>query len=167
MASGRVSGIVVRRKRILIIGLVLFGLIGASLIYIYFIQTSVAIREAESFLFRRPNVARIDDEGQYRHFWVTNRAISEDRAPLDERFGRSRTTDLSYGIYETSLSHSLSLGMLINPTDWFQSEQITVDAVEQLPGPDFLAEVRRMSMHRHVGLCSWCCTAIASSFAAR
>ena len=117
---------------------------GGGFYYVYFMSTNVAIREAESFLFRRPNVSRIDDEGQYRHFWITNREQEAGDEPLIERFTNVRESTLKYGTYDTSLSHSLTLGMLIDPTDWFRSEQISLDEVRELDKQAFVREMREL-----------------------
>ena len=133
-----------RRKRLIIAGLIAFLLLGSGFYYFYFVTTNVAIREAESFLFRRPNVARIDAPGAYRHFWITNRVQTASIGPLVHQFGAERESELKFGTYDASLSHSLTLGMLINPNDWFQSEQISLDAVRQLEKTAFLDEMREL-----------------------
>jgi esterase/lipase superfamily enzyme len=133
-----------RRKRLLIAGIIVALLLGAGLYRVYFTTTNVAIREAESFLFRRPNVARIDEKGQYRHFWITNRVRNAGDQPLIEQFSNERESILKFGTYDTSLSHSLSLGMLINPNDWFQSEQISLDNVKELERDAFIGDVRKL-----------------------
>ena len=133
-----------RRRRLFIAGIIAVIFSGSGFYYVYFVTTSVAIREAESFLFRRPNVARIDSQGLYRHFWITNRVQADSGLPLEEQFGTERESALKFGTYDTSLSHSLTLGMLVNPNDWFQSEQISLDAVQQLDKDAFAAEMREL-----------------------
>lgn len=134
----------VQRNRLIIAALLLTLVAAAGLYYVYFVTTNVAIREAESFLFRRANVARLDDQGRYRHFWITNRELPEGEQPLEERFTNQRESKLKFGTYDTSLLHSLTLGMLVNPTDWFRSEQISLEDVRGLQKDQFIGQLRTL-----------------------
>ena len=128
------------KKRYKIIGgivLVLALLAGALFQY----STHSALVLAEALQFRRMQVTEQDD-GTYRFFFVTNREVASLDAPLDERFRNTRGTSMSFGLFDTSIEPSLGLGMLIDPTDWFQNEEIQLDRVETLDEGAMIAEIR-------------------------
>ena len=64
-------------------GAVLLAL-GALAYYGFFLATSEALQRAESFEFRRMQVARIDDEERFRFFFATNRAADGAAGGEDE-----------------------------------------------------------------------------------
>lgn len=130
----------IKRRYKIVGGIVLLvALIGGGF---FQYTTSSALVRAEALQFRRMLVARQDD-GTYRFFFVTNRQVTEQDAPLDERFSNTRGKSLSFGLFETSIEPTLGLGMLINPTDWFQNEEIQLNRVEPLDEDAMIAEVRR------------------------
>lgn len=104
--------------------------------------THTALVLAEALQFRRMAVTQQDD-GTYRFFFVTNRAVAEQDAPLKDSFGNTRTDAMSFGLFDTSIEPSLGLGMLVDPTDWFQNEEIQLDRVETLSKDKMIAEVKR------------------------
>ena len=68
--------------------------LGGWFYWFYFKSPEAAIRHAESFLFRRMTVAQVDNEGTYRHFFVTNRTLDSGDAPVEESFSRDRSAEL-------------------------------------------------------------------------
>jgi esterase/lipase superfamily enzyme len=108
----------------------------------YFTSTEAAIRHAEAFLFRRMTVAQLAEQGQYRFFYVTNRRRGAEGASIAERFGTGREEDLKFGTFDAEIRPSLGLGMFINPTEWFQNEEIQLHNVESVEQADFVAQLR-------------------------
>ena len=133
-----------RRKRWLIVTVLALLVAGSGFYYFYFMSTAAAIRHAEAFRFRRMAVTRLGEEGSYRHFFVTNRTRESTDSPLQESFGAERGELLSFGSFDARLEPSLGLGMIINPTQWLQDEEIKLDAVRDLGRDDFLGQLRRM-----------------------
>ena len=98
----------------------------------YFSSTNAAIRHAEAFLFRRMSVAQLAEQGQYRFFYATNRGVGADPQELSQRFSAQRHEQLSFGSFDAEITPSLGLGMLINPTQWLQNEEIRLKNVDTL-----------------------------------
>lgn len=130
------------RKRILIAVVTLLVVLTGWFYWFYFVSTSAAIRHAESFLFRRMTVSQIDVEGNYRHFFVTNRHLEPGDAPLEGRFTSERGESMSFGTFDARLRPTLGLGMVINATDWFQNEEIQVSRVQKHARDEFLEQLR-------------------------
>ncbi|MCU0835942.1 MAG: alpha/beta fold hydrolase [Chromatiaceae bacterium] len=127
--------------------LVLAGL-GA---YGYFLGTTAALERAESFQFRRMQVAKVGDDGVYRFFFVTNRESGRVEGPLAERFTATRADRLELGSFDTEIEPSLGLGMWLDTSRWFLDEEIQIRNVHTLEPPDFVAQARAMveaSPHR-------------------
>ena len=98
---------------------------------------------AEAFHFRRMTVARLDGQDTYRFFYASNRTAADaGGSSLLERMGSRRDSALTLGSFDTTISPTLGVGMLINPTTWFQNEEINLQAVEQLDQAVFLARLR-------------------------
>ncbi len=137
-----------RFKRRLLISLALSGLVltglGVWFYYFYFVSTGAATRHAENFRFRRMTVAKLAEQGDYRFFFITNRRESPGGATLEERFGGERTTGLKFGFFDTQIEPSLGLGMLIDPTEWFQNEEIQLKQVQSLERGAFVGKVRKV-----------------------
>ncbi len=134
-------------------GLVLLVLIGVGIWFykVYFVSTDFAIRHAEAFLFRRMSVAQLAEQGRYRFFYVTNRTPGANDAVLEERFGKEREEKLKFGVFDTEIKPTLGLGMLINPTEWFQNEEIRLKDVRTLELAAFVEQLRTLvqeSPHR-------------------
>ena len=81
-------------------------------------------------------------DGPYRFFFVTNRRTQEQDGPVEERFGSEREGTLQFGFFDTDIEPSLGLGMLINPTDWFQNEEIQLREVRTLEQAKFINDLR-------------------------
>jgi esterase/lipase superfamily enzyme len=137
-----------RFKRRLLIGigvcLVLLAGLGVWFYKVYFSSTISALQRAEAFLFRRMQVAQLGQQGEYRFFFVTNRRAEGDAGPLEERFGTEREEALKFGFFDVKIEPSLGLGMIINPTEWFQNEEIRLKAVEQLEQAAFVGQVQQL-----------------------
>ncbi len=133
-----------RRKRLVTGLLILLVILAGWFYWFYFMSTNAAIRQAESFLFRRMTVSQTGIEGEYQHFFVTNRAFATDGDSLEERATSDRGAGLTLGTFETQITPTLGLGMIINSTDWFQNEQIRLEAAQELVEDDFVAELREV-----------------------
>ena len=126
-----------------LVSVVLLG-VGAWFYYTIYVTSDFALRHAEGFLFRRMTVAQLAEQGTYRFFYATNRRQEHDEGPLKDRFGRDRDTTLKFGSFDTKIEPSLGIGMLINPTEWFQNEEIRIQRVAELGEGDFVAQVRQL-----------------------
>jgi len=117
----------------------------------YFSSTNAALRHAEAFLFRRMSVAQLAEQGEYRFFYTTNRAPGNEEGELAQRFTSQRHNKLSFGSFDATILPSLGIGMLVNPTEWLQNEEISLDNVNTLARDDFVSELRKQvasSPHR-------------------
>ena len=132
-----------RFKRRILIVVALVALILIGLVFFFYRPTRLALERAEAFQFRRMLVTRLGAENVYRFFFVTNRNLESGDGPLEERFGNQRQEGLTFGLFDTRLEPALGIGMIINPTDWFQSEEIQLKRVESLNRVDFIAEVQK------------------------
>jgi len=125
------------------IGTALVVLVLVGLVLFFYRPTRLALERAEAFRFRRMLVTRLGDQDAYRFFYVTNRRLGADDGPLEERFGNERERVLKFGFFDTELEPTLGLGMIINPTDWFQNEEIQLRQVQLLEQSDFIAQLRQ------------------------
>ena len=132
-----------RFKRRMFIGTALVVLVLVGLVLFFYRPTRLALERAEAFRFRRMLVTRLGDQDAYRFFYVTNRRLGADDGPLEERFGNERERVLKFGFFDTELEPTLGLGMIINPTDWFQNEEIQLRQVQLLDQSDFIAQLRQ------------------------
>ena len=108
----------------------------------YFSSTSATLRHAEAFLFRRMSVAQLAEQGEYRFFYTTNRTPGIDQSKLAQRFTSQRHDQLSFGSFDATIQPSLGLGMLVNPTEWLQNEEIRLNAVSALAQADFVEQLQ-------------------------
>lgn len=132
-----------RRTRIFVAAFLALIAVGAGgFYYFYFMSTDAIIRHAEAFLFRRMTVAQLDEQGRYRHFYVTNRRQEAGDEPFEERFIAARNDALTLGSYDISITPTLGLGMIINPTEWFQNEELQLDEVRGLEQQEFVQRLR-------------------------
>jgi pimeloyl-ACP methyl ester carboxylesterase len=104
-------------------------------------STSRALERAEAFQFRRMLVTQQADGGAYRFFFVTNRVIEHQDGAFEDRFGNQREA-LTFGLFDTDIEPSLGIGMLVDPTDWFQNEEIQLRDVRALEQEAFIEELR-------------------------
>jgi esterase/lipase superfamily enzyme len=149
--SGPPENAMTRFKRRVLIGMALVGLILAALVVFFYRPTRLALERAEGFQFRRMLVAKQGEEGSYRFFYVTNRRTESDAGPVEERFENQRAEALEFGLFDTEIEPTLGIGMIINPSDWFQNEEIQLRDVQSLRRDEFIEQVRGMvdrSPHR-------------------
>jgi esterase/lipase superfamily enzyme len=138
-------------KRRVLIGMALVGLILAALVVFFYRPTRLALERAEGFRFRRMLVAQQGQEGAYRFFYVTNRREEDPDATVEDRFGNQREDSLKFGLFDTEIEPTLGIGAIINPSDWFQNEEIQLRDVRSLDRAAFVEQVRAMveeSPHR-------------------
>lgn len=109
----------------------------------FYRPTRLALERAESLQFRRMLVTRLSDQDAYRFFYVTNRRLENEAGPVEERFGRQREKQLQFGFFDTAIQTALGLGMIVDPTDWFQNEEIRLLKVQNLEPESFVEELRR------------------------
>ncbi len=115
--------------------------------------TERALERAEALRFSRMLVARNSEDNQtYRFFFSTNRQ-SNDHDTLLDSFANQISEELTFGYFDTSVEPSLGIGMLINPTDWFQNEEIKLKRVKTLDQQSFVHELRKqVEASPHKGL---------------
>jgi esterase/lipase superfamily enzyme len=130
-------------KRRLLIGTILIALILIGLVLFFYRPTRLALERAEAFQFRRMLVTQQADQGAYRFFFATNRGLEKEQGPLEERFGNQREEDLKFGLFDTAIEPTLGIGMIINPTDWFQNEEIQLRQVKLMDKDDFITQLRQ------------------------
>jgi esterase/lipase superfamily enzyme len=142
-------------RRIVRYGLALLALLllgfGIWLYFSLYVSTDSAIHHAEAFRFRRMNVPRLAEKRTYRFFYVTNRRPGEAEGSPEERFESERGDELVFGRFDTVIEPSLGIGMIINPTEWFQNEEIQLQDVLDLERAAFVDQVRKLvreSPHR-------------------
>lgn len=123
-----------------LLALVLVGLVWSY--SFYFSSTDTAIRHAEAFLFRRMSVAQLSEQGMYRFFYATNRDPQSSEGDISRRFGSTREDTLKFGHFDADIQPSLGLGMLINPTEWFQNEEIHLTDVSGISREKFVDGLR-------------------------
>ena len=131
-----------RKRKILTFGLIALIALGGWFYSFYFKSTTAAIRHAEAFLFRRMTVMQLEEQGAYRHFFVTNRLPAVGSSDESLAFGNQKDSALSFGTFDVSIEPSLGLGMIINPTDWFQNEEISLASIRQQEREAFVTSLR-------------------------
>ena len=129
-----------RRLLFIAVPLIVIALVVGAFIQI---STRQALERAEAFEFRRMLVTKQGADGPYRFFFVTNRRTLEQDGPVEGRYGSERAVNLQFGFFDTDIEPSLGLGMLINPTDWFQNEEIQLREVRNLEQAKFINELRK------------------------
>ena len=128
---------------VLVSGLVVLLAVGAWLYYVVYASTDAAIERAESLLFRRMQVTKVDDQGTHRFFFATNRRLNEVNGELEQKFGNEREDVLKFGYFDSSLEPDLGIGIIFNPIEWFQSEQTRIREVGSLDSSAFVDQLRR------------------------
>jgi len=131
-----------RTKYIIVIILLLLVIAGSWFYQALYGSTAEALRRAENFIFTRMTVSQLGEQGAMRYFFVTNRQKTGEDDILENRFGSERGTVLNYGLFDTRVEPSVGLGMFINPSEWFQTEEIVIKNMEMLQQEDFVAQLR-------------------------
>ena len=131
------------RIRILLwLALIAVVVAGGVFAYYYIIGKNRVLSRAEAFRFTRMRVTQLDGESAFRFFYITNRNLLDEAGELKSRFGNSPGTDLNFGLFDTLIKPSLGIGMLINPTDWLQNEEIRIEGVKRLEQVQFVEKLR-------------------------
>ena len=133
-----------RTKYIIIIMLLLLVIAGMWFYQALYGSTAEALRRAENFLFTRMTVTQLGEQGSTRYFFITNRKKSKDDEILENRFGSEREAELKFGFFDTVIEPSVGLGMFINPSEWFQNEEIVVKNMEALQQQAFVEQMREL-----------------------
>jgi esterase/lipase superfamily enzyme len=113
-----------KKRSFIIAGVVVIFLALAAAFF--YRPTRLALERAESFAFRRLAVSLQKENGAFRFFFATNRTIANETLAPENQFGSQRQKEMSYGFFDTTIEPHLGLGMIINPTDWFQNEEIQI-----------------------------------------
>ena len=142
MTSERKKNGSTRRKRVWVIVSIALAVTLGGFYYFYFVATNAAIEHAESFLFRRMTVTQLNSQSEFRHFFVTNRNQVTTEGPVEDSFGNERTNRLLFGSFDVTIEPSLGLGMIINPTEWFQNEEIQIDRIVNFERNDAIGTLR-------------------------
>jgi len=141
-----------RRTKVILVVVALLIVVAGGWIYkSVYLSTGSALLRAESFLFSRMTVAQLGEQGAMRYFYVTNRAMTEESDELRYRFGANRGSGLKFGNFDTRVEPSVGLGMFINPSEWFQNEEIRIQKMEELQQEELVAQVKELveaSPHR-------------------
>ena len=144
------------KRRLLIVlvsGLVVLLSVGAWFYYVVYVSTDAAIQRAEGLLFRRMQATKVDEQGAHRFFFATNRRLNEVDGELEQKFDNEREDVLKFGYFDSSLEPDLGIGIILNPTEWFQSEQTRIREVGSLDSSAFVDQLRgyvQKSPHRSV-----------------
>jgi len=133
-----------RTRYLIVIVLLLLVIAGMWFYQALYGATGEALRRAESFLFTRMTVSQLGEQGSSRYFFVTNRIKTNDDEILENRFGSERGAELEFGIFDASIEPSVGLGMFINPSEWFQTEEIVVSNTKSLQREAFVEQLREL-----------------------
>jgi esterase/lipase superfamily enzyme len=136
MARARVKIVVWSGLALLVLGGIFY--------YTVYWSTGAALNRAEGFLFRRMTVSELGERGAHRFFFVTNRVRELGTDPLEESFTGQREAELKFGVFDTHIEPTLGLGMLIDPSQWFQNEEIRLDRVAMLEHEEFVEKLRAL-----------------------
>ena len=129
-------------KKRVILSLTFVFIILFAVMAFFYRPTRLALERAESFQFRRMQVTQQGDDDSYRFFFITNRELQSSSGSLEERFNNQRSDALTFGLFDSVIDSSLHIGMIVNPTDWFQNEVIQLRQVKPLPQDDFITQLR-------------------------
>jgi len=129
-------------KRRMLFGTVLTVLVVMVLAAWFYVPTRNALQRAESFQFRRMLVTQADNE-TYRFFYITNRILGPSDERLEDRFRNERGEELKFGFFDTNIEPTLGIGMIINPSEWFQDEEIRIPKVQVLEQAAFVDQLRK------------------------
>lgn len=132
-----------RTKYILFVLLLLFVIVGFWFYRTLYMSTGSALQRAESFLFQRMSVAQLGEQGSMRYFFVTNRKHIGESEELEENFSSERESNLKFGSYDTRVEPTVGLGMFINPSEWFQTEEIRVKQLRELQQQAFIEQLKK------------------------
>jgi len=130
-----------RLLTILIVGALILLASGGWVYYHVYMSTGAAIQRAESLFFRRMQVTRVDDQGAYRFFFVTNRRQENDGGDIERQFSNEREAELKFGYFDSTIEPDLGLGIIFNPDLWFQTEQTRIHEAGLMESPEFIEKL--------------------------
>ena len=132
----------IKRNLLIVAALVLLGVVGVWVLFQ--MTTRGALLRAESFQFRRMQVARLEKEGAYRFYYVTNRGLGTDGTTLEGRFGNQREGQLRFGSFDAQIEPSLGLRAVFDPGKWFRNEEIDIRDEQELDQTEFVEQLQGM-----------------------
>lgn len=130
-----------RPRRVLALSLLVLLVLGGVGGYFFFTTTNYSLQRAESLSFRRMVIAQLEAQDTYRFHFVTNRKPIPDAETPEEGFGAERAPGMRFGDFDVGIEPTLGLGMLINPTEWFQNREIQLEQISLLAQEEFLARL--------------------------
>jgi esterase/lipase superfamily enzyme len=130
-----------RLKQRLLIGAALVLLLVGGIVVLFHRSTRAALLRAEAFMFRRMQVARLE-EGAYRFFYVTNRGPGTGDGTLEGRFGTDREARLRFGSFDAQIESSLGLSTIFDPSKWFRNEEIGIRDERELDRSELVDQLR-------------------------
>ena len=133
-----------RTKYISIIVLLLLVIAGMWFYQVLYGSTGEALRRAENFIFNRMTVAQLGEQGSMRYYFVTNRKNTNEDTKLEKRFVNEREPTLKFGLFDIKIEPSVGLGMFINPSEWFQTEEIVIKNMEAMEREAFVNQLREL-----------------------
>jgi esterase/lipase superfamily enzyme len=131
-----------RTRYLIVIVLLLLVITGMWFYQALYGSTGEALSRAENFLFTRRAASQLGEQGSSRYFFVTNRNEENGDEILEDRLGGERGGELKFGIFDASIEPSVGLGMFINPSEWFQTEEIVVSNTKPLKQEVFVEKLR-------------------------
>ena len=141
-----------RTRYLVVIMLLLLVISGMWFYQTLYGSTGEALRRAENFLFSRKTVSQSSEQGGSHYFFITNRSESNNEdEELENRLGNERGAELKFGRFDASIEPSVGLGMFINPSEWFQTEEIVISNTKTLQQEVFVEKLRELvkaSPHR-------------------
>ncbi len=117
-------------------------------------SSGYALQRAESFLFTRMTIAQLGEQGSMRYFFVSNRQMTDNNTELASAelanaelaipFSNERESQLKFGFFDSKVEPSVGLGMFINPSEWFQNEEIKIKRLESLQQEAFVKQIKKL-----------------------
>ena len=130
-----------RPRLVVTLALLAIALFGAAGWYLFFSSTNYSLQRAESLSFRRMVIAQLDRQGTYRFHFATNRTPVEQAPTPEEGFDATRSPGMRFGAFDVGIEPTLGLGMLINPTEWFQNREIQLEQINPLDQEAFAEQL--------------------------
>lgn len=132
-----------RTRYLIVITLLLSAIAGLWFYQALYSSTGEALRRAENFLFTRRTVSQLSEQGDSRYFFITNRSETNNADEiLENRLGNERGAKLKFGIFDAAIEPSVGVGMFIDPSEWFQTEEIVVSNTKTLHQEEFVEKLR-------------------------
>jgi len=128
----------------ILIVLLLLVIAGMWFYQVIYSATGEALRRAENFIFTRMTVTQLGEQGSMRYFFATNRKKTNEETILENRFANEREPTLTFGLFDIKIEPSVGLGRFINPSEWFQTEEIVIKNMEALQQEAFVDQLRKL-----------------------